>query len=142
MAGFNKVILLGNLTRDPELRTLPSGAQVAMFGMAMNRKFKSQQGEIKDETCFVDVEMFGKLADICGKYLQKGSLLLVEGRLKQDTWEKDGQKRSKLKVIGSGMQLMPKGSGRDQSEGGHAADADAGSTEGYEAASGKEDIPF
>jgi single-strand DNA-binding protein len=141
MAGFNKVILLGNLTRDPELRTLPSGAQVAVFGMAMSRKFKSQQGELKEETCFVDIEMFGKLADICGKYLHKGSPVLIEGRLKLDSWEKDGQKRSKLKVVGSGMQLMPKGS-RDNAEGGQAADADEGPAETYEAAPGKEDIPF
>jgi len=142
MASFNKVILLGNLTRDPELRTLPSGSQVAMFSMAMNRKFKTQQGELKEEVCFVDVEIFGKQAETCGKYVHRGDMLLVEGRLKQDTWEKDGQKRSKLKVIGISIQLMPKSAGKGQSSGDEQAqdtDAEAYQTD---ASSGKEEIPF
>ncbi len=141
MASFNKVILLGNLTRDPELRTLPSGSQVAMFSMAMNRKFKTQQGELKEEACFVDVEIFGKQAETCGKYVHRGDMLLVEGRLKQDTWEKDGQKRSKLKVIGVSIQLMPKSAGKGQASGDEIQDGDS---EPYQtdAPSGKEEIPF
>ena len=142
MANFNKVILLGNLTRDPELRTLPSGSQVAVFSLAINRRFKTSQGEPKEETCFVDVDIFGKLAEICGKYVHKGDMLLVEGRLKQDTWEKDGQKRSKLKVIGTGIQLMPKSAGKGQPSGDEQIQDTDGDAYQSEPASGKEEIPF
>ncbi len=121
MASYNKVILLGNLTRDPEMRTLPSGARVAIFSLGVNRKYRTQQGEVRDESCFVDIEMFAALADLCERYLHKGDPVLIEGLLKQDTWEKDGQKRSKLKVVGTGMQLMPKsgGKGQNSDEGGY-----------------------
>jgi len=142
MSSFNKVVLLGNLTRDPEIRTLPSGSQVAIFSLGMNRKFKTQQGELKEETCFVDVEIFGKTAEVCGKYVHKGDMLLVEGRLKQDTWEKDGQKRSKLKVVGTGMQLMPKSTGRGQASGEEQMQDSDGDAYQSDSATGKEEIPF
>lgn len=138
MSSFNKVILLGNLTRDPENRTLPSGSQVSNFGIGVNRKFKSLQGDLKDETCFVDIEMFGKLAEISSNYLHKGDLVLVEGRLRQDTWEKDGQRRSKLKVVGSGLQLMPK----NMSRGSSPESADTADNSYSDAVESKEEIPF
>ena len=96
MASFNKVLLMGNLTRDPELRYTASGAAVASFGLAVNRKFK-QGEEWKDEVCFVDITVWAKQGENCAQYLNKGSLVFLEGRLNYQTWEADGgQKRSKL----------------------------------------------
>ena len=106
MASFNRVILLGNLTRDVEVRYLQSGTAVADVGMAVNDRRKGQNGEWIDETTFVDVTLWGRTAEVAGEYLSKGSPLLVEGRLKYDTWEKDGQKRSKLSVVCERMQMV------------------------------------
>lgn len=108
MANFNKVILMGNLTRDPELRVTPKGTSVCAFGMAVNRVFRSSEGgETQEETTFVDLEAWGKQAEIISKYVFKGNPLFVEGRLRLDSWEsKAGEKRSKLKVIVENMQLM------------------------------------
>jgi single-strand DNA-binding protein len=106
MAAFNKVILLGNLTRDPQFKTLSSGTAVADFGIAMNRKF-TQQGEQREEVTFVDVTAFGKQAETINQYCRKGKQLLIEGRLKYDTWEdKQGGKRSKLSVVVDGFQFV------------------------------------
>ncbi len=101
MASFNKVILAGNLTRDPELRYLPKGTAVAQFALAVSRTWKSESGETKEEVNFIEVEAFGRQAEVIGQYMRKGRPFLVEGRLKQDTWEdKDThKKRSKLKVV-------------------------------------------
>ena len=100
MASFNKVILVGNLTRDPELRVTGTGLSICKIGLAVNRSYTSKDGESKDETTYVDVDAFGKQAEILGKYMQKGRPLMVEGRLKLDQWESnDGQKRSKLGVV-------------------------------------------
>ncbi len=100
MANLNKVFLMGNLTRDPELRYTPSGTAVCEFSMAINRKWKSKDGADADETVFVDVTAWEKQADVIGKYLHKGDPVLVEGRLKLDRWEgKDGQKRNKISVV-------------------------------------------
>ncbi len=109
MASFNRVVLLGNLTRDPECRFLPSGMAVCDIGLAVNDRRKSQTGEWVDETTFVDITLWGRTAEIASEYLSKGSPVLIEGRLKLDTWETDGQKRSKLKVIGERMQLLGRG---------------------------------
>ena len=108
MAGFNKVILMGNLTRNPELRYTPSGTPVATFGLAVSRRFK--QGEdLKDEVCFVDIVVFGRQAEHCGQYLSKGNGAIVEGRLQQRRWEtEDGQKRSKHEVVAQTVTFMPK----------------------------------
>ena len=106
MASFNRVILLGNLTRDVEVRYLQSGMAVADIGMAVNDRRKGQNGEWIEETTFVDVTLWGRTAEVAGEYLSKGSPLLVEGRLKYDTWEKDGQKRSKLTVVCERMQMV------------------------------------
>jgi len=101
MPNVNLVVLAGNLTRDPELRYTPGGMPVASFGIAVNRKSKD-----REETTFVDIEVWGKTAESASEYLKKGSPALIEGRLKLDSWEKDGQKRSKLKVVGERVQFL------------------------------------
>lgn len=107
MASYNRVILLGNLTRDPELKYLPSGMAVVDIGLAVNDRRKTANGEWVEETTFVDITLFGRTAEVVGEYVSKGSPLFVEGRLKLDTWETpDHQKRSKLKVIGDRIQLL------------------------------------
>jgi single-strand DNA-binding protein len=100
MANFNKVILAGNLTRDPELRYTPKGTAIARIGMAINRTWKTETGETKEEVTFVDVDAFGRQAEVIAQYMRKGRPLLVEGRLKLDQWEDKNthQKQSKLKV--------------------------------------------
>jgi single-strand DNA-binding protein len=114
MASFNKCILIGNLTRDVQLRFTPSGMPVADIGMAMNEKRK-QGDEWVDETTFVDVTLWGKTAEVADKYLSKGSPVFIEGKLKLDTWEKDGVKQYKLKVTAERMQLIgSKGDGGGQ----------------------------
>ena len=112
MASFNslnRVILVGNMTRDPELRHTPSGLAVTEITLAVNDSRKTQTGEWVEDTSFIDVTLWGRQAEIVCEYKRKGSPLLVEGRLKQDTWEQDGQKRSKIKVIAERMILMSSG---------------------------------
>ncbi len=107
MANFNKVILMGNLTRDPELRYTPSGTAVAKFSIAINRKYKENE-----ETSFFDIVYFGKPAEIIAEYMKKGRPLLIEGRLQQQRWETDeGKKRSKIEIIGENFQFV---GGRNQ----------------------------
>ena len=106
MASFNRVILVGNLTRDPELRYTPGGTAVTDIGLAVNDRRKNAQGEWVEETTFVDVTLWGRTAEIASEYLGKGAPALIEGRLKLDTWESEGQKRSKLKVVGEKLQLL------------------------------------
>jgi len=117
MASFNKVILVGNITRTPELRQIPSGISVTDITLAVNDRRKSATGEWIEEVSFVDVTLWGRWAENVCQYTSKGSPLLVEGRLKQDTWESDGQKRSKLKVIGERTMLMPGGGSRSDDGG-------------------------
>ncbi len=106
MASLNKVFLIGNLTRDPEVRYLPSGAAVGDLRLAVNRKYKTQQGEEREETCFVNISVWGRQAETCGQYLGKGSSVLVEGRLRFEEWEKDGQKNSRISVTAERVQFM------------------------------------
>jgi single-strand DNA-binding protein len=106
MASFNRVILLGNITRDFEVKYLQSGMAVTELGLAVNDRRKNQQGEWVEETTFVDVTLWGRTAEVAGEYLSKGSPVLIEGRLKLDQWETDGQKRSKLRVVGERMQMV------------------------------------
>jgi single-strand DNA-binding protein len=122
MASFNRVILLGNLTRDPELRYTPSGTAVTDIGLAVNDRRKGANGEWIEETTFVDITLWGRTAEIASEYLGKGSPALIEGRLKLDTWEKDGKKNSKLKVVGDRLQLLGTKSG---GSGGRSAAAGA-----------------
>ena len=105
MASFNRVILVGNLTRDPELRYIPSGTAVSDIGLAVNDRVKSGDQWV-DEATFVDITLWGRTAEIANEYLSKGSPVLIEGRLKLDRWEKDGQKHSKLKVVGERLQML------------------------------------
>lgn len=100
MANLNKVFLMGNLTRDPELRYTPSGLAVASFGIAVNRVWKTPEGEQKKDTCFVDASIFGKRAEVVSEYFSKGKPIFIEGRLQFRQWEsKDGQKRNNLSVV-------------------------------------------
>jgi single-strand DNA-binding protein len=163
MASFNRVILMGNLTRDPELRYVPSGMAVTDIGLAVNDRRKSANGEWVEETTFVDVTLWGRTAEIACEYLSKGSPTLIEGRLKLDTWEKEGKKNSKLKVVGEKLQLLGGkgggGGGRggagqsapalDESEAGFSGgggdyyeEAPAGNAARSGGAAPKDDIPF
>ncbi len=111
MANFNKVILIGNLTRDPELRYTPKGTAIAKLGLAVNRTWKTETGETKEEVTFVDVDAFGRQAETIGQYLKKGRPILVEGRLKLDSWEdkQTGQKRNRLGVVLEAFQFLDSG---------------------------------
>ena len=106
MANYNKVILMGNLTRDPQLTYLPSQMPVCEFGIAVNSKWKDQQGQQREDVMFIDCRVFGKQADTFAKYMSKGKAVLIEGRLQLDTWEKDGQKRSKHRVTVQNFQFV------------------------------------
>jgi single-strand DNA-binding protein len=108
MAFLNRVFLIGNLTRDPELRVTPKGTAICSFGLAVNRQYRDESGVARDETTFVDIEAWGKQGELVSKYLAKGSPCMVEGRLKLDTWEDktSGQKRSKLKVVLENVQFL------------------------------------
>ena len=117
MANYNKVILAGNLTRDPQMSILPSQTPVTEFGMAINRRWKGQDGQQREETCFVDCQCYGRQAEILNQYMSKGRPILVEGRLRFSSWEdKTGQKRSKLRVVVERFQFL----------GGRPAGAEAG----------------
>jgi len=107
MANYNRVILIGNLTRDPEVRYTPSGTAVAELDMAINRNYKRSDGEMAEDTTYVNrITVWGRQAESCGKYLKRGMPVMVEGRLKYDTWEKDGQKHSRLGVVAERVQFL------------------------------------
>ncbi len=158
MASYNRVILVGNLTRDPELRYISSGTPVADIGLAVNDRRKNANGEWVDEAQFIDVTLWSRLAEIASEYLSKGSPVLIEGRLKYDTWEsREGEKRSKLRVVGERMQMLGSRSGGGGSGGGSGSARASGPREsayseaapepdGYEAAPQEppsgDDIPF
>jgi len=162
MANLNKVMLLGNLTKDPELRYTPKGTAVADLGLAVNRRVSDGSGNWTDETTFVDITVWGNTAENCQKFLSKGRGIFVEGRLQLDTWEdkQSGQKRSKLKVVGENVQFLPDGraggggggggGGARASSGGGAPAAASSAPQGGSAASQPanvdddegDDIPF
>lgn len=109
MASLNKVFLIGNLTRKPELRYTPSGTPVAEFGLAVNRHYTTSNGEKKRDTCFVEVTVWRSKAEVCYRHLAKGSPVFIEGRLELDTWEtRNGERRSKLRVVADTLQLLNK----------------------------------
>jgi len=155
MSNLNKVFLMGRLTRDPEQRFISSGQSVVNIGVAINRQFTTN-GEKREESTFVDVEAWGPRGEVIQKYLTKGNPIFIEGRLKFDTWEKDGEKRSKLKVVLDNFQFIggpaaQRESGQGQSEsfdpsafgieaGGGGGGGSAGAGGGGQAAS--EDVPF
>lgn len=123
MANVNKVILIGNVTRDPEIKYTAKGSAVTEIGMAINRFFTTEGGEKREETTFVDVTLWGRQAEIAGEYLKKGRPVFIEGRLQLDTWDDktSGQKRSKLRVVGENLQLL---GGRPGGGDGGGADSD------------------
>jgi single-strand DNA-binding protein len=122
MADINIVVLVGRLTRDPELRYSPAGTAIASFGVAVNNRRKVGD-EWKDEPCFVDVKVFGRMAETSSEYLAKGRQVAIEGRLTYSKWEKDGQTRSKLEVTANNVQFLGQGQGRGTA-GGQAPEAD------------------
>lgn len=124
MASLNKVMLIGNVTRDPEVKFTPKGSAVADLGLAINRSYTNQGGEKVEEVTFVDVELWGRLAEIAGEYAKKGRPIFIEGRLRIDSWEdkQSGQKRSRLKVVAEGLQLLGSRQGGG-GEGGYEGDS-------------------
>jgi single-strand DNA-binding protein len=156
MASFNKVILAGNLTRDPELRFTPKGLAIAKIGLAINRTWKNEAGETKEEVTFVDVDSFGRQAEIVAQYFRKGKPILLEGRLKLDQWDdkQTGQKRSRLGVVMEGFSFVDsarteggapgEASSRPRSAAAPAAAAPAanGPAEAEGPAPEEDDVPF
>jgi single-strand DNA-binding protein len=147
MANLNKVMLIGNLTRDPELRYTASGTAICKFGMAMNRQWTGKDGQKGEDTCFVDVSVWGRQGENVAQYLKKGRSCFVEGRLEYSKWEtQDGQKRSKLEVVGERIQFL---GGRGEGGGGGGGDRNysggpsgGGGGGGYDAEEVEDDIPF
>ena len=147
MASYNRVVLVGNLTRDPELRYISSGTAVTEIGLAVNDRRKNQSGERGDETQFIDITLWARTAEVASEYLSKGSSVLIEGRLKLDRWEKDGQKQSKLRVVGEKMQMLGGRSGGASGGGGPSASAPATASmvdnaPDIDSAPPPDDIPF
>ena len=157
MASFNKVILMGNLTRDPELRVTPKGTSVCQLGLAVNSTYKDKEGNTREEVTFVDIDALGRQAEVIAKYMSKGRPILIEGRLKLDSWEtKEGEKRNKLKVVLENFQFVgsrgDSGGGGDYSGGGAAAEDSAPPPRAASRAGGnpgmrpanvdEEDVPF
>jgi single-strand DNA-binding protein len=143
MANFNKVFLMGNLTRDPQLSYLPSQTPVVDFGIAVNRKWTSKEGESREETCFIDCRAFSRLAENINKYMRKGRPIFIEGRLVYDTWTaQDGSKRSRHRIQVDNCQFL--GAPQGAAAGGErASDSQAESQAGPSGAqSGDDDIPF
>jgi single-strand DNA-binding protein len=149
MASYNKVMLLGNCTRDPEVKYTPKGSAVTEIGLAVNRFYTTDSGEKREETTFVDVTIWGRQAEVAGQYLKKGRPVFIEGRLQLDTWDdkQTGQKRSKLRVVCENFQLL--GSREGGGEGGGAASRPAGSrpaksapADAGDAEPADDDIPF
>ena len=132
MASYNKVMLMGNLTRDPEVRYTPKGSAVCDIGLAVNRVYSSESGEKVEEVTFVDVVLWGKTAELAGKYLHKGRPVFIEGRLQMDSWEDKatGQKRTRLKVVGEQMQFLGSPQGGDRPAGGGGGDEEGGGYSG------------
>ena len=142
MASFNRVILVGNLTRDVDVKYTKGGTAVTELGLAVNDRVK-RNDEWVDETTFVDITLWGRTAEVAGQYLSKGSSVLIEGRLKLDTWETDGQKRYKLRVVGERMQMLGGGKGGGAPRPAHEQHsvAAAESADSFEPPPG-DDIPF
>jgi single-strand DNA-binding protein len=151
MANYNKVILIGNLTRDPELRYTPKGMAIAKIGMAINRTWRDANGENKEETTFVEVDAFGKQAETIGQYMKKGRPFMIEGRLRLDTWEdkQTNQKRSKLGVVLESFQFLDFRTAEESGGGAGktrqspaAAPAPIAPTEAEEPPPSEDDVPF
>lgn len=154
MIEYNKVILVGNLTRDPEVRYLPSGTAIASFDIAVNNSYKDKNGEKKKDVMYINISIFGKIAELCGEYLKKGRAVLVDGRLKQDSWEsKDGTgKRTKISVVAETIKFFPDRNasvteapyaGNNEHQGNKSSDNNYDPTEGFSPDERTEDdLPF
>ncbi len=154
MRGFNKVVLMGNLTRDPELRTTPNGSTVCSFSLAVNRSWKNAQGEQQEAVDYIDCNVWGKPAEIIDQYMNKGSGILVSGRLQQRSWEQEGQKRSKVEVVVEDFNFVGgggDGGGNRSSSGQSSSSSDSSSASAKKPAKSEEaddepinldDIPF
>lgn len=139
MANFNKVLLMGNLTRDPDVRTTPSGVKIAKLGLAVNRRYRTREDENREETTFVDIDAFGNQAEIIERYCQKGSPLFIEGRLRLDQWESNtGEKRSKLTVVMENFQFLGSSQSAAHAEPGNPSEAP--STSVHDSSSGTDTI--
>jgi single-strand DNA-binding protein len=147
MASFNKGILLGNLTRDPEVRYTPKGSAVCDLGIAVNRVYTTDGGEKREEVTFVEVVLWARLAEIAGEYLKKGRPVFIEGRLQMDSWDdkQTGQKRTRLRVVGESMQLLggrPGGAGAATEAPGENPKTSAPPKASTPAAPDEDEIPF
>lgn len=144
MAYLNKVLMIGNLTRDPELRVTPKGTAICQFGLALNRKWRDEGGAEREETTFVDVEAWGKQGELVAKYLTKGAPAMVEGRLKLDQWDDKttGQKRSRLKVVLDNVQFLSARRDGTAPGGESTATAAAPSAPATSSDTPPEDVPF
>lgn len=138
--GFNKVILMGNLTRDPEVRNTPNGQSVANFGLAVNRTWRGADGSNQESVSYIDCVAWGKTGEIIAQYMQKGRALLVSGRLEQRSWEQDGQKRSKVEVVVEDFNFVGGGAGGDSGSSAPAASSSASSSKPAGAAKKKDDV--
>lgn len=129
---FNKVVMIGNLTRDVDLKYLPSGSAVSTIGLASNRRYKKQDGSQGEEVCFVDVKLFGRTAEVANQYLRKGSQILIEGRLSLETWnDQNGSKRSKHTIIAESMQML----GKSDSSNSNSYDSSSNNVSNYDRSS-------
>lgn len=145
MASFNKVILMGNLTRDCETRFAPSGTAIVKFALAVNRRFQDGEGNWKDQPTFIDCTMFGKRGEAFARFHTKGKPAFIEGHLRMDTWEdkQSGQKRSKLYVVADGWEFVGPGGGREGGGGaGYESDSGSSSSSSMEPAASIDDTPF
>lgn len=142
MASFNKVIIAGNLTRDVELRYTPSGTPVTDIGLAVNDRRKGQNGEYIDEVSFIDVTMWSRTAEVAAEYLSKGANVMIEGRLKQESWEKDGQKHYKIKVICERLVMLGKKSDSEGSSYSRPSQPESPAGANYSNDYPDSDIPF
>jgi single-strand DNA-binding protein len=141
MASLNSVFLIGNLTRDPELRFVPGGTAVSNLRLAVNEKYKDSNGELKDTTCFLTVVVWGKMAESCSQYLSKGSPIFVEGSLQSRSWEtQDGQKRSVLEVKAKRVQFL--GRPQEKNQGKKGNDFETTDEKGNDASPADEEVPF
>ena len=143
MASYNRIVLMGNLTRDPQLSYTPKNTAICKFGLATNRKWRDGEGNTREDVCFVDCTVFGKGAEVFNQYMSKGSPVLVEGRLDFQQWTTpEGQKRSKHGVIVDNFQFVGGGRGRDGTTGAQPAGAAVDSSPGQAPAPTDADIPF
>ncbi|MGB2865793.1 MAG: single-stranded DNA-binding protein [Sedimentisphaerales bacterium] len=143
MANFNRVFLMGNLTRDPQLSYTPNQTAVVDFGMATNRRWTGQDGSQREETCFVDCRMFGKRAEVINKYCKRGNPLFVEGRLTFDSWEaQDGSKRSKLRVTVENFEFISSGGGGGAGGAGQTRQSTSSTDSNVQQQAVEDDIPF